>query len=57
MAQLAASDALRAAQIPFQSNIRFIWQDEEEAESPHLQAILNANRDLVHGDRGGSRPC
>jgi acetylornithine deacetylase/succinyl-diaminopimelate desuccinylase-like protein len=50
MAQLAALDALRAAQLPFRSNIRFIWEGEEEAGSPHLEAILNANRDLVHGD-------
>ena len=50
MAQLAALDALRAAQIAFRSNIRFIWEGEEEAGSPHLEAILNANRDLVHGD-------
>jgi acetylornithine deacetylase/succinyl-diaminopimelate desuccinylase-like protein len=50
MAQLAALDALRAAQIPFQSNIRFVWEGEEEAGSPHLEAILNANRELVHGD-------
>src|SRR5215471_5764664 len=50
MAQLAALDALRAAQIPFRSNIRFIWEGEEEAGSPHLEALLNANRDLVHGD-------
>ena len=47
MAQLAALDALRAAQIPFRSNVRFVW---EEAGSPHLEAILNANRDLVQGD-------
>jgi acetylornithine deacetylase/succinyl-diaminopimelate desuccinylase-like protein len=50
MAQLAALDALRAAQIPFRSNIGFVWEGEEEAGSPHLEAILNANRDLVHGD-------
>ena len=50
MAQLAALDALRAAQIPVRSNIRFVWEGEEEAGSPHLEAILNANRDLVHGD-------
>jgi acetylornithine deacetylase/succinyl-diaminopimelate desuccinylase-like protein len=50
IAQLAALDAFRAAQIPFQSNIRFVWEGEEEAGSPHLEAILNANRDLVHGD-------
>jgi len=50
MAQLAALDALRAARIPFRSNIRFIWEGEEEAGSPHLESILNTNRDLVHGD-------
>jgi acetylornithine deacetylase/succinyl-diaminopimelate desuccinylase-like protein len=50
MAQLAALDALRAAKIPLRSNIRFIWEGEEEAGSTHLEAILNANRDLVHGD-------
>jgi acetylornithine deacetylase/succinyl-diaminopimelate desuccinylase-like protein len=44
MAQLAALDALRAAQIPFRSNIRFIWEGEEEAGSPHLEAILNRAR-------------
>jgi acetylornithine deacetylase/succinyl-diaminopimelate desuccinylase-like protein len=50
MAQLTALDALRAAHLPFRSNIRFVWEGEEEAGSPHLEAILNANRDLVHGD-------
>lgn len=50
MAQLAALDALRAANIPFRSNIRFVWEGEEEAGSPHLEETLTANRDLVHGD-------
>ena len=50
MAQLAALDALHAAQIAFRSNVRFVWEGEEEAGSPHLEAVLNANRDLVHGD-------
>jgi acetylornithine deacetylase/succinyl-diaminopimelate desuccinylase-like protein len=50
IAQLAALGALRAAQIKFRSNIRFVWEGEEEAGSPHLEAILDANRDLVHGD-------
>jgi acetylornithine deacetylase/succinyl-diaminopimelate desuccinylase-like protein len=50
MAQLAALDALRAANISFRTNIRFVWEGEEEAGSPHLESILNANRDLVHGD-------
>jgi acetylornithine deacetylase/succinyl-diaminopimelate desuccinylase-like protein len=49
-AQLTAIDALRAAKIPWRANIRFVWEGEEEAGSPHLEQILNANRDLVHGD-------
>src|SRR6516225_6928346 len=50
MAQLAALDSLRGAKLTFHSNIRFIWEGEEEVGSPHLESILNANRDLVHGD-------
>jgi len=50
MAQLTALDALRDAKVPFRSNIRFVWEGEEEAGSPHLESILKANRDLVHGD-------
>ena len=49
-AQLTALDALRAAQIPLKANIRFVWEGEEEAGSPHLEQILMANRDLVHSD-------
>jgi acetylornithine deacetylase/succinyl-diaminopimelate desuccinylase-like protein len=49
-AQLTALDALKTARIPLQANIRFVWEGEEEAGSPHLEQILNANRDLVHGD-------
>ena len=49
-AQLTALDALKAAGVTLQANIRFVWEGEEEAGSPHLEQILNANRDLVHGD-------
>ena len=49
-AQLTALDALRAAHIPSRANVRFVWEGEEEAGSPHLEQILEANRDLVHGD-------
>src|SRR5271170_1327876 len=49
-AQLTALSALQAAHIPLQSNIRFIWEGEEEAGSAHLEQILMANRDLIHGD-------
>ena len=50
IAQLAALDALHAANIPLKANVRFVWEGEEEAGSPHLEAILNAHRELVHGD-------
>jgi len=50
LAQLTALDALHAAHIPLESNIRFVWEGEEEAGSPHLEQILNANRDLITGD-------
>jgi acetylornithine deacetylase/succinyl-diaminopimelate desuccinylase-like protein len=49
-AQLTALDVLRANKIPLRANVRFVWEGEEEAGSPHLEQILDANRDLVHGD-------
>ncbi len=49
-AQLTALDSLRASGIPLRANIRFVWEGEEEAGSPHLEQILDANRELVHGD-------
>ena len=49
-AQLTALDALKAAHIPLRANIRFVWEGEEEAGSPHLERILMENRELVHGD-------
>ena len=50
IAQLAALDSLKAAGIPLKANIRFVWEGEEEAGSPHLEEILMANRDLIKGD-------
>jgi acetylornithine deacetylase/succinyl-diaminopimelate desuccinylase-like protein len=49
-AQLTALDALKTAGIALRANLRFVWEGEEEAGSPHLEQILNANHDLVHGD-------
>lgn len=46
-AQLTALYALRNAKIPLRSNIRFVWEGEEEAGSPHLEQILVANRELI----------
>ncbi|HUY95482.1 MAG TPA: M20/M25/M40 family metallo-hydrolase [Terracidiphilus sp.] len=49
-AQLTALDALRSAHLALRANIRFVWEGEEEAGSPHLEQILTANSNLVHGD-------
>ena len=49
-AQLTALDALKAAGIGLKANIRFVWEGEEEAGSPHLEEILAAHNELVHGD-------
>jgi len=49
-AQLTALDALKASAIALRANIRFVWEGEEEAGSPHLEQVLEANRELVHGD-------
>jgi acetylornithine deacetylase/succinyl-diaminopimelate desuccinylase-like protein len=45
-----ALDAMKAAAIPLRSNVKFIFEGEEEAGSPHLAQILAANRDLLRGD-------
>ena len=49
-AQLTALDALREAKMALRANIRFVWEGEEEAGSPHLEQILDANRELIRGD-------
>jgi len=46
----AALDAIRASKIPLRSNIKFVFEGEEEAGSPHLQKILADNKELLHGD-------
>ena len=50
IAQLTALDALQSAKVPLRANIRFVWEGEEEAGSPHLEKILAANRELIKGD-------
>lgn len=50
LAQLTALDALEAAHVPFKSNLRFVWEGEEEAGSPHLGATLDKYRDRLTGD-------
>lgn len=49
-AQLTALSALQAAHFPLKANLRFIWEGEEEAGSPHLEQILDAHRSLITGD-------
>lgn len=45
-----ALDALRAAGIPLRSNIKFVFEGEEEAGSPHLASILAKYKDLLTSD-------
>jgi acetylornithine deacetylase/succinyl-diaminopimelate desuccinylase-like protein len=46
----AALDALRAGKIVVNSNIRFFFEGEEEAGSPHLAQIVEKHRDLLKAD-------
>ena len=45
-----ALDALKAAHIPLRQNIKFVFEGEEEAGSPHLAQIIAANKDLLRSD-------
>ncbi|HUG97665.1 MAG TPA: M20/M25/M40 family metallo-hydrolase [Gammaproteobacteria bacterium] len=50
IALLAAFDALQAAGIEPAVNLRFFFEGEEEAGSPHLADLLHAHRDLLTAD-------
>ncbi len=50
IAQLTSLDALQASHISLKSNLRFVWEGEEEAGSPHLAVVLSKYRDLLGGD-------
>jgi len=50
MAILNAFAALKVKNIPLTSNIKFFFEGEEEAGSPHLGEIIKANRDLLAAD-------
>jgi len=50
VAFLAAFDALKASGQRPKVNIKVVWEGEEEAGSPHLRALLNANKALFAGD-------
>ena len=45
-----ALDALKAAHLPMKSNIKFVFEGEEEAGSRHLDKIIEANKDLLKAD-------
>jgi acetylornithine deacetylase/succinyl-diaminopimelate desuccinylase-like protein len=46
----AALDALAAAKIPIRQNVKFVFEGEEEAGSPHLGQIMNRYKDLLKSD-------
>jgi len=50
MAILTAFDALRANAIPLTSNIKFLFEGEEEAGSPHLGEIIGLHKGLFEAD-------
>ena len=50
IALLAALDALRAAQIKPAFNLRFVFEGEEEAGSPHLAEYLSKYADVLRPD-------
>jgi acetylornithine deacetylase/succinyl-diaminopimelate desuccinylase-like protein len=50
LAILAAVDALLALGVEPTSNLKFYFDGEEEAGSPHLEAVLRANADLLAAD-------
>src|SRR5260221_7320707 len=50
MAILTAFDALKARGITPSLNIKFIFEGEEEAGSPHLAEIIDLHKDLLASD-------
>ena len=50
MAILTAFSALKTKGIPLTSNIKFFFEGEEEAGSPHLGEIIERNKQLLEAD-------
>jgi len=50
VALFAALDALTAAKIPLRNNLKFFFEGEEEAGSPHLEELLKKNAALLPAD-------
>ncbi|HYN79976.1 MAG TPA: M20/M25/M40 family metallo-hydrolase [Gemmatimonadaceae bacterium] len=49
-AMLSALDAMRAARLSPSVNLKFFFDGEEEAGSPHLRQMLERHRDALKGD-------
>jgi acetylornithine deacetylase/succinyl-diaminopimelate desuccinylase-like protein len=45
-----ALDALRESHVPLRQNVKFVFEGEEEAGSPHLAQIIAANKELLKSD-------
>ena len=50
MAMLSALDAMKATGKSHQANIKFFFEGEEEAGSPHLEQFARKYKDLLSGD-------
>ena len=50
IALLAALDGMRAANVPARSNIKFVFDGEEEAGSPHLATLIRGMQGRLAGD-------
>lgn len=50
VAMLAALDALRDADVPLSANVKFFFEGEEEAGSPHLADTLARHADALAAD-------
>ena len=50
IAMLAALDALKAGGIAPSVNLKFFFEGEEEAGSPHLEQMLRAHAEVLKGD-------
>jgi acetylornithine deacetylase/succinyl-diaminopimelate desuccinylase-like protein len=50
MAILTAFDALKAKGLALSSNIKFLFEGEEEAGSPHLAEIIGLHKELLEAD-------
>jgi len=50
VAFLAALDRLKAGGVPLSINVKTLFEGEEEAGSPHLEALLRANAELFRAD-------